>query len=62
MLEEIEKLNNSTKQNNKNTTNDKDTDKLSNQVKNLEKQKNEIYAAFKKSLKLCSILKRQKIH
>jgi hypothetical protein len=31
-------------------------------MKKLEKQKNDVYAAFKKSLKLCSILKRQKVH
>ena len=30
--------------------------------KKLEKQKNDLYAAFKKSLKLCSILKKQKVH
>jgi hypothetical protein len=41
---------------------DKEIDKLVQENKKLEKQKNEIYAAFKKSLKLCSILKRQKVH
>ena len=41
---------------------DKEIDKLIQENKKLEKQKNEIYAAFKKSLKLCSILKRQKVH
>lgn len=41
---------------------DKEIEKLVNENKKLEKQKNEIYAAFKKALKLCSILKRQKVH
>ena len=41
---------------------DKELEKLSNEVKKLEKQKNELYIAFKKSIKLCSILKRQKVH
>ena len=41
---------------------DKEIEKLVNENKKLEKQKNEIYAAFKKALKLCSILKREKIH
>ena len=41
---------------------DKEIDKLVQENKKLEKQKNEIYTAFKKSLKLCSILKRQKVH
>jgi hypothetical protein len=34
---------------------------LNNEHKKIEKQKNDLYAAFKKSLKLCSIFKRQKI-
>ena len=42
--------------------NDKEVERLNFEVKKLEKQKNEIFTAFKKSLKLCSILKRQKIH
>ena len=37
-------------------------EKLQGELKKLEKQKNEIYTAFKKSMKLCSILKRQKVH
>lgn len=41
---------------------DKEIEKLVNENKKLEKQKNEIYAAFKKALKLCSILKREKVH
>lgn len=41
---------------------EKENEKLIQENKKLEKQKNEIYAAFKKSLKLCSILKREKIH
>lgn len=41
---------------------EKENERLLQENKKLEKQKNEIYAAFKKSLKLCSILKRQKVH
>lgn len=41
---------------------EKEIERLTQENKKLEKQKNEIYAAFKKSLKLCSILKREKVH
>lgn len=41
---------------------EKENERLIQENKKLEKQKNEIYTAFKKSLKLCSILKRQKVH
>jgi hypothetical protein len=41
---------------------DKENEKLILENKKLEKQKNDLYAAFKKSLKLCSILKKQKVH
>ena len=41
---------------------DKENEKLIQENKKLEKQKNDLYAAFKKSLKLCSILKKQKVH
>lgn len=41
---------------------EKENERLILENKKLEKQKNEIYTAFKKSLKLCSILKRQKVH
>jgi chromosome segregation ATPase len=61
LLEEIDKKNLNTPSS-KSLTNDKEIEKLSNEVKKLEKQKNELYVAFKKSLKLCSILKRQKVH
>ena len=39
---------------------DKENEKLIQENKKLEKQKNDLYAAFKKSLKLCSILKNKK--
>ena len=61
LIEELDKK--ETTSNTKNViNNDKELDRLKIEVKKIEKQKNEIYAAFKKSLKLCSILKRQKIH
>ena len=41
---------------------DKENEKLIQENKKLEKQKNDLYAAFKKCLKLCSILKKQKVH
>ena len=41
---------------------DKENERLIQENKKLEKQKNDLYAAFKKSLKLCSILKKQKVH
>lgn len=61
LLEEVDKKN-INNPSSKSLTNDKEIEKLSNEVKRLEKQKNELYIAFKKSLKLCSILKRQKVH
>jgi hypothetical protein len=61
LLEEVDKLS-IIAPSSKSLTNDKEIEKLSNEVKKLEKQKNELHVAFKKSLKLCSILKRQKVH
>lgn len=61
LIEELDKKETPSNQKN-NLNNDKEIDRLKNEVKKIEKQKNDIYAAFKKSLKLCSILKRQKIH
>jgi hypothetical protein len=61
LLEEIDKKNNITKVNTQPNT-DKEIEKLQIEVKKLEKQKNDLTIAFKKSMKLCSILKRQKIH
>ena len=64
LIEEMEKKNtisNSTKNTNKEKE-EKEIERLTNEVKKLEKQKNELYIAFKKSIKLCSILKRQKVH
>lgn len=64
LIEEVDKIN-SNNNNYKNQgmiSSNKDIEKLTNENKKLEKQKNELYMAFKKALKLCSILKRQKIH
>jgi len=47
---------------NKTNANDKEVERLTNELKKVEKQKNDLYVAFKKSIKLCSILKRQKVH
>lgn len=62
LLEEIEKksLIVSNKANVANT--DKEVERLNFELKKAEKQKNDVYIAFKKSLKLISILKRQKVH
>jgi len=64
LIEEVDKLNsnNINPKNQANNLSSKDIERLTNENKKLEKQKNEIYTAFKKSLKLCSILKRQKVH
>lgn len=64
LIEEVDRLSSSAanQRNQGNVASAKDLEKLVNENKKLEKQKNEIYAAFKKSLKLCSILKRQKVH
>jgi chromosome segregation ATPase len=61
LIEEIDKKNTVTP-NKQTPVNDKEVERLSNELKKMEKQKNDLYVAFKKSLKLCSILKRQKIH
>ena len=69
LIEEVDKKNGGGLGGNKNlnnnnlfNNNDKEFEKMSNELKRVEKQKNEIYQAFKKSLKLISILKRQKVH
>lgn len=64
LIEEVDRLSssNTNARNQGNIASAKDLEKLMSENKKLEKQKNEIYAAFKKSLKLCSILKRQKVH
>ena len=64
LIEEIDRLSHSAanQRNQGNVASAKDFEKLASENKKLEKQKNDIYAAFKKSLKLCSILKRQKVH
>ena len=62
LLEEIDRKNVSIVSSAAQQMKDKENEKLAMENKRLEKQKNELYAAFKKSLKLCSILKRQKVH
>jgi chromosome segregation ATPase len=62
LIDEIEKKNNVGNNNKVNLGSDKEVERLNNELKKIEKQKNDLYVAFKKSLKLCSILKRQKIH
>jgi chromosome segregation ATPase len=62
LIEEIDKKNTPLSNKPISTISDKEVERLNNEVKKLEKQKNDLYVAFKKSLKLCSILKRQKIH
>jgi chromosome segregation ATPase len=61
LLDEIDKKSN-TNAPKVNVNSDKEIEKLNSEFKKMEKQKNDLYVAFKKSLKLCSILKRQKIH
>lgn len=64
LIEEMEKKNAtsySTKNINKEKE-EKEVERLTNELKKVEKQKNDLHVAFKKSIKLCSILKRQKVH
>ena len=62
LIEEVDKKNIVITSSTTQQIKEKENEKLIQENKKLEKQKNEIYAAFKKSLKLCSILKREKIH
>jgi chromosome segregation ATPase len=62
LIEELDKKNNQNVNNKASVNTDKEVDRLNNELKKIEKQKNDLYVAFKKSLKLCAILKRQKIH
>lgn len=61
LVEELDKTGKVNKKEN-NTISDKQNIELNLEVKQLEKQKNELFQALKKSLKLVSILKRQKAH
>ncbi len=65
LIEELDKksggINNNANMN-MNMNNKAEVEKLTNELKKCEKQKNDLYVAFKKSIKLCSILKRQKVH
>ena len=62
LLDDLDKKNISVVSNTAQQMKDKENEKLIQENKKLEKQKNDLYAAFKKSLKLCSILKKQKVH
>jgi len=62
LLDDLDKKNVSIVSNTAQQIKDKENEKLIQENKKLEKQKNDLYAAFKKSLKLCSILKKQKVH
>lgn len=62
LIEELDKKNIVISSSTTQQIKEKENEKLIQENKKLEKQKNEIYAAFKKSLKLCSILKREKVH
>ena len=62
LLEDLDKKNVSVVSTTAQQMKDKENEKLIQENKKLEKQKNDLYAAFKKSLKLCSILKKQKVH
>ena len=62
LLEDLDKKNVSIVSTTAQQMKDKENEKLIQENKKLEKQKNDLYAAFKKSLKLCSILKKQKVH
>ena len=62
LLDELDKKNVSIVSTTAQQMKDKENEKLIQENKKLEKQKNDLYAAFKKSLKLCSILKKQKVH
>jgi hypothetical protein len=61
LLEELERRGKD-QDNHSGIKNDREIETLTNEVKKMEKQKNDLYIAFKKALKLVSILKRQKIH
>ena len=62
LLDDLDKKNVSIVSNTARQMKDKEIEKLVQENKKLEKQKNDLYAAFKKCLKLCSILKKQKVH
>ena len=62
LLEDLDKKNVSIVSTTAQQMKDKENEKLIQENKKLEKQKNDLYSAFKKSLKLCSILKKQKVH
>ena len=62
LLDDLDKKNISVVSNTAQQMKDKENEKLIQENKKLEKQKNDLYVAFKKSLKLCSILKKQKVH
>ena len=62
LLDDLDKKNVNIVSNTAQQMKDKENEKLIQENKKLEKQKNDLYAAFKKSLKLCSILKKQKVH
>ena len=62
LLDDLDKKNVSIVSNTAQQMKDKEIEKLVQENKKLEKQKNDLYAAFKKCLKLCSILKKQKVH
>ena len=62
LIEEVDKKNIAITSTTTQQIKDKEIEKLNIENKKLEKQKNDLYAAFKKSLKLCAILKREKIH
>ena len=62
LLDDLDKKNVSVVSTTAQQMKDKENERLIQENKKLEKQKNDLYAAFKKSLKLCSILKKQKVH
>ena len=62
LLDDLDKKNVSIVSNTAQQMKDKEIEKLVQENKKLEKQKNDLYADFKKCIKLCSILKKQKVH